>query len=276
MGVVRTDRWLKHYEKQWLQEKTLHMKREIQRDFLIKPLSPLVGIEEEELHRYFHHLGLCRPEELTFDLSLWGKHRHLQVAQEHFLYLKKKWNGSNVKIYILPIDKRNKLMKQLGGRTGITFSNAIILFIDCSLSEQNLRALLTHEYSHHCRLLYTNEKEETMTLLESIIMEGIAEYAVKEELGARANAIWTKMYDEVWDPSWFNRWIKPNLQVTGRKNHYPLLYGSSRLGIPLWLGYYTGYKIVCSAMKTKKTTSELLQTDAQSIYEASTYFKNES
>ncbi len=155
---------------------------------------------------------------------------------------------------------------------GLTLQNIIILFADSQVSNNYLQALLIHEYHHVCRLACTNETEESISLLESMIMEGLAEWAVYEELGSRYLASWTEKNDRRLTDESFMYLLLPRLQQKGRENYYPFLFGDEKQGIPQWLGYYFGYQLVRSAEKNlQKKTVELFNVSAESIFEASRF-----
>ena len=54
----------------------------------------------------------------------------------------------------------------------------MFLFLTPSLAEKELEALIVHEYHHICRLKILAKPYHEFTLLDSILMEGFAEYAV--------------------------------------------------------------------------------------------------
>lgn len=274
MGVVRTDKWLRIYCQKWHEADTLAEKMSLQRQVMIEPLSEIFKTKETQaLQQYLFQVGLTHPDVASdLELKQWLNKHPWKEVQKQLTYLQKKWKGPDVKLYLLPIEKRNPfLMKQLGGKMGITLPHAILLFIHGEIRAKELLALVTHEYHHVCRLRYTKQSEESMSLLESMVMEGLAEYAVKEELGTDANAAWTKCYDLDWNRSWFEQWIRPNLFLKGRKNHHMYLYGDDQTGIPLWLGYYTGYRLINSAVTETDATRTLFEQSAEALFEQSAF-----
>ena len=58
--------------------------------------------------------------------------------------------------------------------------HVIFLFVCGRNSLEELKALLAHEYHHICRLHQIETKETEYTLLDTMIMEGLAEQAVTE------------------------------------------------------------------------------------------------
>jgi uncharacterized protein YjaZ len=272
MGVVRTDKWLRAYQIKWNKAKTIEEQFDCQRDIIAWPLSDVFSTKDVAgLHQYLLQMGMFRPDQsITAEFSRWEETVPWTIIQQQFYKLKEKWQGPDIKIYILPMNDENTfLINNLGGKTGLSLPHAIVLFIQPTISKEDLLALITHEYHHVCRLQIFKQSEESMGLLESMVMEGLAEFAVREEVGFQACASWTHRYDHVWNDEWFERWLRPNLKVKGRKNHYPFLYGSKEQGIPLWLGYYTGFKIVDSALTRRDTTPKLFSLSAETIFERS-------
>ncbi|MCK0472631.1 DUF2268 domain-containing protein [Halalkalibacter sp. APA_J-10(15)] len=273
MGVVRTDKWLQAYVKSYGDK----MNR--QQKWIIEPLCSLFQTDHvDSLQAYLWQLGLFTPDQLVSeeDIDTWLQLHPWSIVKQEYERLRKKWDGPACKIYILPlIDEPPPLLKKLGEKTGITLSHAIVLLIKPTITKEQLRALTIHEYHHVCRLAHTKENEEKMTLLESICMEGLAEWAVKEELGKQECAVWTRYYDEASSIGWFDHFLKPFLYKKGRKAYHTLLYGDPNTGVPLWLGYYVGFKLIESAANQYISTKNMLTVDASSLYKCSSYFKTE-
>ncbi|ARK31480.1 DUF2268 domain-containing protein [Halalkalibacter krulwichiae] len=271
MGVVRTDKWLEAYLFKWKKATSIHEKIECQRDVIIQPLSEIFLTEDLfGLQHYLIQMGLFGAEQaIEKEYEKWTQQMPWSTIQRQFEELKHKWAGPDVKIYVLPLNDQNSFLeKELGSKTGLTIGNAILLFIRSYTKEEDLKALITHEYHHVCRLKQTKQKESSMILLESMVMEGLAEIAVKEEVGQHYCAPWTTRYDQVWESQLYERLIKPNLYIKGRTNHHIFLYGDEQRGVPLWLGYYVGYKMADTALR-KIDRRDLISIPAEIILEKS-------
>lgn len=274
MGVVRTDKWLFHYKKKWNQAKSIEEKIECQRDLIIEPLCGVFQTEDVlGLHQYLLQMGLFLPDQsVDLEYEKWQETLPWTIIQEQFHKLQRKWNGPDVKIYILPLNQQNLfLKKELGGKTGLSLNKGILLFVDSETTKKDLLALITHEYHHICRLQAIQQSEDSIPFLESMIMEGLAEWAVKEELGEEACAAWTTRYDHLSTYHWFERWIRPNLFVKGRKNYLHYLYGNQETGIPLWLGYYVGFQLIKTATRDQDDTKRMLEKPAEIFLERSKF-----
>ena len=147
----------------------------------------------------------------------------------------------------------------------------IFLFISHHTSKAALQALITHEYNHVCRLNFLNKEEQDITLLDAIVMEGLAETAVAECLGKEYLAPWTAMYSLQYAQTCWKKWVHPHLNI--KKFNYPhqlLMYGDQ--SIPKWLGYSIGFHLVQSFIKnTGSDMHKLLKLPTKEIYAGSVF-----
>ncbi|MGW6084717.1 DUF2268 domain-containing protein, partial [Bacillus subtilis] len=121
-----------------------------------------------------------------------GFYGHIQKEEQ---YLKNKWQGPDVPIVTLPVDERNRRIRlEFGSKSGLAFQDKMFLFLSSDLDFGSVSALMTHEYHHVCRLGHLTKEEKDVTLLDTIIMEGLAEYAVYERFGRSQTAEWTTWY----------------------------------------------------------------------------------
>ena len=107
-----------------------------------------------------------------------------------------------------------------------------------------LKSLFVHEYHHACRLNAVQKPIDSFTLLDSLIMEGLAEHAVRDECGKEYAAKWNQFYDErrlvkAWHDI-YRHYL--HLKKTDPL-HDRLLYGSH--AGPL-TGYQIGYYLINS------------------------------
>lgn len=187
----------------------------------------------------------------------WLKWRRKLNVIEHTRFiknLKDAFSGPDIDLYLFPLNRSHtKIMNDLGGKNGCSFQTYILLFWVDDLALIKQKALLLHEYHHIARLHHQKVNEETITLLESMIMEGLAEWEVQKRMGKDHLAPWTSLYKEEEIKEWWNRLYKRNLQLTGRTFHYPYLYGDID-GIPPLMGYQVGYYLVKQYMNMNKNS----------------------
>jgi uncharacterized protein YjaZ len=272
MGVVRTDKWLKRYVVQWPKAQVAGEKFELQQKLIISLLKDAFHTDHlDELQQQLLGQGLFLP---TDDIE--PSYRALQdraiwhLVHKQYTELREKWKGPNVPIYLFPVNTANPTIReQLGMKMGVSYRDKIVLFIGEMTSDQDVQALVTHEYHHCCRLTQLKLYEGTMTLLESMVMEGLAEKAVAEEVGRDALAIWTSRYDKADLHSLWALLLEQRM-MKGRDRHYPYLFGGVG-GIPEWAGYYLGYRIVDQAMKNDPTltTTSMMKMEAEEILQRS-------
>lgn len=235
MSVVRTDDWLVKYwdEPQLLSEKLLPY-------FNQQDMSASVIYQYLILHGMYEH-PLRNGEEIIKSLirkNVWKK------VNEEFSRLQKLWDGPNIPIFIFPANVNHvALRKEFNGKSGVAFKDKLFLFISEMNSFEDIKALLIHEYNHVCRLMNYPSKEEDYTLLDTIILEGLAENAVEEQLGKEFLAKWTLYYSEPKLKHMWQKIILPRSQLTKKhQNFEDLLYGKGYY--PKMLGYCVGYYLV--------------------------------
>lgn len=232
MGIVDTAQWLK--------ENFAH---------------PLVLCEQleayfpkadsEEIYRYLMEFGMYRPNrdawrayETLKEDNIWKR------AEEMFKRYRKKWKGPDVPIFIFPVEQGGGLFRRpQKTKSGVSFPDKLFLFLSPLDDPKEMEALFVHEYHHVCRMQKLNKRAEHYTLFDSIIIEGLAEYAVLKNCGEKYLAHWCHLYSEKQLGIFWEKHIKPNLNSTkDEKIHDDLLYGQGR--IPSLLGYASGFSLV--------------------------------
>lgn len=233
MTVVQTDRWLLRTKNQPLQ--------------ICEKLKPsFKGYSTEAIYELLTSYGMFRKPIKGYlnHVKSWQERQFWKVIHKELKKLRQKWNGPDVPIYILPSDPFNRqLLMHHNGKSGLAFRDQIFLFISPKTTEQELAALFTHEYNHVCRLSKYVKKEYEYTLLDSIILEGLAENGVREQIGETYLAPWTRIYKPRQLRKFWKQLLLPasTIPIHHRK-HDILLYGS-RL-YPKMLGYAVGYHLV--------------------------------
>jgi uncharacterized protein YjaZ len=253
MGVIQTDKWLlKEYESPLA---------------ICERLKKLLPFETEEIYDYLHRMGMYRPVaggkeevECLRENNIWNK------VQTEFKSLRKWLNGPDVPIFIFPSDSyNNKIQREYNGKTGLAFPNCIFLFVSKSNDIREINAVLTHEYHHVARLHALKKKEEENTLLDTIIMEGLAETAVAERHSEATHAPWVSYYTKREAVRLWQRYLSDNIDVKRKtKRHERLLNGGGLY--PSMLGYCIGYHIVQDCVNhTSMKSKQLLNMSAEMI-----------
>ncbi len=186
-----------------------------------------------------------------------------QVERE-YQYLQKRWDGPQVPVFIFPADETNfKIKRELNGKSGLAFSDKLFLFYSPHNTSGEIKAVFTHEYNHVCRLKKYQKNEADYTLLDTVILEGIAENAVREHCGETNVAGWTKYYPDEQLNKMIEELIIPNRYLNRNdRKHTDLLYG--RGFYPKMIGYCVGYYLVRKYLEKHETSSRIvLPVDAQ-------------
>ncbi len=261
MSVISTDDWL--YELKTSQKlKDSRDFEELQRTILCsRLLEHFNGGTPLEIQFELQQQGLFRAHE-KINIKKLQDQKTWDIVQEEYYYLKKQWNGPNIPIYIFPITQEQTITN----KNGVAYPDALFLFIG-ELEREELKALFAHEYNHVCRLHYLNKSLQEVTLLDSIILEGLAECAVEEIYGSKWLAPWLGDYTlQKMLAIWKDDFV-PNIHVQGLHNHVEFLYGGK---LPPLIGYCIGYEIVRTYIQ-KHPSNKLLIKSSKSILAGSAF-----
>jgi uncharacterized protein YjaZ len=157
---------------------------------------------------------------------------------------KRKWKGPDIPIFIFPMDQSNsRLLKEGKGKSGLSFFDKMFIFLNPVDDEKELEALFVHEYHHVCRMQAQKKNPEEYTLLDSMILEGLAEHAVGENCGEKYTGEWSRRYSTKVLGELWHKEIENKLSIMREdRQHDEILFG---LGShPRLLGYAIGYEIV--------------------------------
>ncbi|WP_066071135.1 DUF2268 domain-containing protein [Neobacillus soli] len=245
MGIIRTD--------QWLQEE---FGRPVKICEKLKPYFK--GQTSNEIYNQLLNFGMYRPSwssrsnlDRMVEQKAWDKVEH--ISQKY----QKKWNGPDIPVFLFPLaQSRGFFMREVKSKAGVSFPDKMFLFLSHYEDSKEVEALLVHEYHHVCRLRMLNKKIEDYTLLDSIIIEGLAEYAVLKNCGREYLADWCRMYSEREILNFWEKYLKKQLgKKKHEKAHDELLYGGGR--IPNLLGYAAGFSIVENFYKNNNYSTKL-------------------
>lgn len=252
MGVIQTDQWLrKEYDNpKEVCKRLLRYFPEGTASELHEYLS-MHGMYEQPMDKNNHWL-----EEMK-EKKVW------KVVEREKRTLQKLWKGPDIPVFIFPANHLNRyLMTEHNGKSGLAFHNKLFLFISNKNTMKEIRALFTHEYHHVCRLKKYKKSESDYTLLDTVILEGLAENAVYERFGEKSLAKWTSYYSKDQLKKIWERIILPNKDVSKWSKHYEkIMYGFGLY--PKMAGYCAGYYIV------KKYMTDQQKRIDQLFYESS-------
>lgn len=258
MSVIRTDKWLLdsyHKPIEICEKLTKYFKR----------------AGASDIYEYLIQYGMYQPRRTGSEVvkKLQNK-RVWEIVHHENKQLQKMWDGPETKIFIFPSDQYNrKLKRDFNGKSGLAFKDKLFLFVAEDNTEKEIRALFTHEYNHVCRLAEDSKNEDEYVLLDTIILEGLAENSVRERFGDEYLSAWTSYYsNEKLEEMWKDI-ILPNKDISKKDaKHQQILYGTRRY--PRMLGYCVGYYVVKKFMEeTKKTSKDLLSMKTNTIAQIS-------
>lgn len=187
------------------------------------------------------HFQQVSPQQILYELKRYG----LQVQEvtvpfdpnwwpllkEWAVDLKNEWDGPDTTIYVLPAQVVN----------AVCFQHCICLFAKAPMDTNTLRALLTHEYNHSCRLKLFGLPE---SVEDYIVLEGLAQWAVRELHGEEPLQAWATAlsYEDVLD-------IWQQVDLNSILDVYSILFGDEAAFIPSHFGYSLGYRLIEAYVK---------------------------
>lgn len=231
--MIRTDEWL---EKDFRDPKKICIKL---LDYFKGETDPM------EIYDYLSNFGMYKPSRRSWIAAENLKEeRFWEKTEEVYKKYKKKWNGPEIPIFIFPMNESNmSLMREGKGKSGVSFIDKMFLFLTPLTDLKELEALFVHEYHHICRMNSLKKNPAEYTLLDSIILEGLAEHAVAQNCGETYTGEWTRKYSAANLRRYWNREVSEKLSITrDDRQHDQILFGFG--GRPKLLGYALGYEIV--------------------------------
>ncbi|RBW67486.1 DUF2268 domain-containing protein [Bacillus taeanensis] len=277
MPILATNRWLHKFIKT-CNKNSFISPYSIQLQTLCVPLKRYFPTyTSQEVHAHLLKNGLFNPEN-WMDIqsvvkemekkNIWG------FVNKQYQLLKKEWNGPEASIFIFPIKQNHSFLNEKrNNRNGMAFRGKMFLFVSPDVRLEELKALLAHEYNHICRLHLLNRDDQKTPLKDSLIIEGLGEYAVKSLYGKRLLGRAARLYtlDEALE-LWNDQFIS-NLNLLGKEKHNPFLYGDRDRFLPPWIGYYIGYQIVNTFQKKNGPypMNELLLKSADELIQGSKF-----
>ncbi|MFC4402645.1 DUF2268 domain-containing protein [Gracilibacillus xinjiangensis] len=275
MTVQPTSKWLQNYLDSPFSNMTDKMKQH--RDILCKPIEAYFDeVNALSIQNHLLHHGLFPPSPSDEHIiNKWLQRKYDQLVEKLYKKYRKAWSGPSANIFIFPSNYHSKeLNERFSGCTGLSYPKKLFLFINHQAKAKQVAALFLHEYSHTCRLNFFKKSEADYTLLDAIILEGVAEYVVRSILGEEFGNQWIKhySYDEA---KWYiEKWVYPNLTVTRNQPKHDLIMYGNMHGIPQNLGYHIGYYLIQQFTKDKTfSIKEILYIDNGDAFNSNDWLK---
>ncbi|MGP4069490.1 DUF2268 domain-containing protein [Halobacillus sp. B29] len=278
MGIVDTSRALGAFNEKCKRKAPFQSPYIVQRETICQPAQhPFDGLQEEEIQYLLLTYGLFNPDAWRRAGKLvkkWKEGGLYEKLEKEYLYLKKMWNGPEVPVYLYPFQEGGSFLRESKeNKGGVAFKEGLYLFYGDPVKEEDWKAVLAHEYNHVCRLTEKNVDMEHVTLLETLVIEGLGEYAVKEVYGKDYISPWTNQYtDKQLSKLWIDK-FRGNLSNRERESQMDFLYGNKKRGLPRWSGYQIGYKIIESYHKAHpdQNLPRMMKLEADDLVKGSSF-----
>ncbi|OZT11201.1 hypothetical protein CHN50_17500 [Priestia aryabhattai] len=232
------------------------------------------GLSKDKFLDVLVGYGMCPPSS-TFmsELEKIGERRTLwKKIKRKFELLKHEWGGPDIPVFLLPSNPHNhKMQREFHGRAGVAFTDKIFVLLTTQTTDEEVLSVLTHEYHHACRLMQMKKSDRTITLLDAMLMEGLAELAVNEYCGKVYLAPWTAYYTYEEVKRFWNKYVEEYIKLTPRDKKYDdLLYGHK--WYPTMLGYNIGYQMISKiSQQFGYNTKQFFQLTSEEILSKSTF-----
>ncbi|WP_144462948.1 DUF2268 domain-containing protein [Siminovitchia fortis] len=244
MSVIRTDRWLTD-----LYDDPVKICKKLKVHF--------DGASASEIYDYLAFHGMYTPQKNgNIAVKKLRDNKVWDIVQNEKQKLQKIWEGPSIPVFIFPSDTTNEVLKrEFHGKSGLAFKDKLFLFVSEENNDAEIRSLFTHEYNHACRLSKYHKDEADYVLLDTIILEGMAENAVRERLGTEFMSNWTSYYPNKKLEKIWRRLVYPNRNVLKTSpKHQNILYGLR--SYPKMAGYCVGYYLVKKYMESTGLSSK--------------------
>ncbi|MDJ0332887.1 DUF2268 domain-containing putative Zn-dependent protease [Planococcus sp. S3-L1] len=144
------------------------------------------------------------------------------------------------------LDEQDQFVREkLGGVSAFTDWNGKLFFAvfpDAQV-RSTLRSVINHEYHHHWRMHALTITKQNQTLMDRLILEGLAEHFVEIRLGdAYLGPYKDALTEQQAKDLWESTYKLCRTELGGRTDVY--MFGSKEEKLPFWGGYSIGYYLV--------------------------------
>jgi uncharacterized protein YjaZ len=203
--------------------------------------------------------------------------------EKRILILSKKCNKvlptSELNAFIFPFAKTRKSVKVINDLCGVTAytpwqKNFLLQIHPQKEWIKYLDMTIVHEFNHSVRMQYFTTKNKEWTILDCIVLEGLADNFVRQITGFIPT--WARPFPKNIEQKIFKQIEeKIHQKVTYYDFHEKIgiMFGNKEF--PQWSGYRIGYSIVNNFLleNSKTTFQELIKLDANEILERSCYVR---
>jgi uncharacterized protein YjaZ len=154
--------------------------------------------------------------------------------------------SKTVEFELFILDDQDRFVREkLGGVSAFTDWSGKMFFavLPDAHVRLTLRSVINHEYHHHWRTHALNMTEQNQTLMDRLILEGLAEHFVKIRLGdAYLGPYKDSLTEEQAEDLWESTYKLYRNELGEGTDIY--MFGSEDAKLPFWGGYAIGYYLV--------------------------------
>ncbi|MDX8344621.1 DUF2268 domain-containing putative Zn-dependent protease [Rossellomorea sp. YZS02] len=191
-----------------------------------------IQADVESLEKQFDRL-----QRLDYESYIQTELRRLQLAYP---------SDKPIRLELFMLDEHDEFVKnKLGGVSAFTDWNGKMCFIvqaDGGV-KTTLKSVIFHEYHHHLRMCKLNMTEGNETLLDRLVLEGLAEHFVRIELGDAYMGPYKSVLSEEEAQKLWNTRFRHHIDDRGEMAD-SYIFGNKEMGLPFWGGYSLGYHLV--------------------------------
>jgi len=166
-------------------------------------------------------------------------------------------------IFVYPWIPDSETRRQFGGATGFASYYTLHLFIDPNqISQRSIAETVAHEWNH--LVYYRYHDQSKRTLLDQMIIEGLAEIFREELLGGR-HAPWSLALSERETVGQKNA-LTGSLESTSANLYRAVFFGSKKFR--RWTGYSIGYRAAAAYRQNHKKSAwiKIIKTDPRTVF----------
>lgn len=204
--------------------------------------------EELEMITFFGIFNLeSDVESLIAQLTALRNLAYEDFIKDVLTHLQKEFPVSKpIQFELFLLDDQDLFVREkLGGVSAFTDWSGKMFFAVHPDAEvrSTLESVINHEYHHHWRIHALTITEQNQTLMDRLILEGLAEHFVRIRLGDTylgpyKDALTEEQAEDLWE----NTYKICRNKVGEQTDAY--MFGSKEENVPFWGGYSLGYYLV--------------------------------
>lgn len=222
-----------------------------------------------------------------FNLGMLDPLTHMELMEDTFLKLNEAGLPSiiedalescgqllkveKVNFLILPLNPQKEfVISEMYGSVAYTIKDNFFLLTtpikDKGRWASQIKSLCFHEYCHIYRNTKIKKSNQSRTLIERVIEEGLAESYVQYGLGEEYLGPWAKKQSKTTLLRYLPR-MRTHLSEKKTKNIYAFMNGDIYNDLPHWIGYVLGYELIQYLLETQNANLlDLMALDSVEVF----------